>query len=278
MKSVTLIDTASHIPAHVAWFKNTKTSAQTADGFFAEIWEFQHTNDERVLKEWASHFRNHYCLDNQIDQMRGPKSRLDYLVDLKFPTKTGGLGPATRAGDFGEILIADFLSWILGYWVPRVRWESKIIQNESPKGSDVIGFHLEKEGEFSIDDKLLVFESKTKFSNSATNVVQSAINDSAKDHIRLAESLNFIKQKLLWRGESEKCSIIERFQSPVDQPYGSNFGAAAIVSTDCFNQDDILIADTSSHPHGKQLKIVVVRGAEMMPLVHKLYEIAANEA
>jgi hypothetical protein len=33
----------------------------------------------------------------------------------------------------------------LGFWVPRVRWSSKVVRDESPKGSDVIGFQFHKE-------------------------------------------------------------------------------------------------------------------------------------
>ncbi|MCP4464265.1 MAG: DUF1837 domain-containing protein, partial [Planctomycetaceae bacterium] len=148
-----------------------------------------------------------------------------YLNDLKFPTEVGGLGPATRAGDFGEILVADFLQWILGFWVPRVRWCSKVIRNESSKGSDVIGFHFENDDNHSSRDTLAVFETKTKFSAGKKNKLQEAINDSAKDHARIAESLNFIKQKFIDKENFLDAQRVERFQSPIDHPYRQKYGA-----------------------------------------------------
>ena len=165
---------------HTKWLVDTGERLKTADGKEVEVWEFRHEKDEAVLSAWAKHFRNHYCLDAEIDFLRGKRPRTDYLTNIKFPCKTSKLGPGIRAGDFGEILVSDYLQWLLGYWVPRVRWSSKVVRDESPKGSDVIGFRFhKKDGDASTKDVLFVFESKTKFSASKINRLQDAINDSA---------------------------------------------------------------------------------------------------
>ena len=229
---------------HTKWLVDTGERMKTADGKEVEVWEFHHKNDEAVLSAWAKHFRNHYCLDTEIDFLRGKRPRSDYLTNIKFPCRTSKLGPGIRAGDFGEILVSDYLQWILGYWVPRIRWSSKVVRDESPKGSDVIGFRFhKKDGEVSTKDVLVVFEAKTKFSGSKINRLQDAINDSAKDHIRIDESLNFIKQKLFEKKEIEQAQRIERFQSPVDIPYKEIYGAAAIISDECFDAEELASAD-----------------------------------
>lgn len=87
-------------------------------GKFSQVWAFHHEKDEAVLSAWAKHSRNHYCLDTDIDFLRGKQSRKDYLNALKFPCSSTKLGPGIRAGDFGEILVADYLQWRLGFWVP----------------------------------------------------------------------------------------------------------------------------------------------------------------
>jgi hypothetical protein len=46
---------------------------------------------------------------------------------------------------------------------------------------------------------------------------------SAKDHLRIDESLNFIKQKLSKRREIGQAQRVERFQSPVDLPYKESY-------------------------------------------------------
>lgn len=108
---------------HTKWLIDTGERLKTADGKEVEVREFRHEKDEAVLSAWARHFRNHYCLDAEIDFLRGRRSRSDYLTHIKFPSRESRLGPGIRAGDFGEILVADYLQWLLGFWVPRVRYK-----------------------------------------------------------------------------------------------------------------------------------------------------------
>ena len=99
-------------------------------------------DDDAALTEWAKHFREHYCLDSEIDRLRSgtKKTRAEYLTDLVFPGESNDFGPATRSGDFAEILIADLLESQFGFWIPRTRYDDKLVRNESPKGTDVLGF------------------------------------------------------------------------------------------------------------------------------------------
>jgi Cap4 SAVED domain len=276
---------------HLNWLVDTGERLKTADGKTVEVWELRHAREDTVLSAWARHFRNHYCSDADIDFLRGSRSRKDYLEQIKFPSTTSSLGPPVRAGDFGEILVADFLQWILGYSVPRVRWNSKVVRDESPKGSDVIGFRFERTTGTSPNDVLAVFEAKTKFSaGSKTNRLQDAINDSAKDHIRIDESLNYVKQRLFETGQKDEAAKIDRFQNPVDNPYREVYGAAALFSLDQFQEGEISAADCQKipvspkhstfkpHPNRDELVLVVIRGAEMMTLAHELYRRAADEA
>jgi len=275
---------------HIKWFVNTGKKLLTADGKEIEVWEFQHQNDEKILYSWAKHFRNHYCLDAEIDFLKGRLSRKDYLTNIKFPCITSNLGPGIRAGDFGEILVCDYLQYVLDYWIPRVRWSSKVIRDESPKGSDVIGFRFQSKDGISDNDGLIVFESKTKFSNSGGNRLQDAINDSGKDHLRIDESLNFIKQKLHERRKDKQAKLVERFQNPVDLRYKEIFGAAVIYSDKFFDADSISLANCNKipkpkksnkiipHPKRDNLVLIIFKGKNMMTLVHELYRRAADEA
>lgn len=62
----------------------------------------------------------------------------------------------------GQNSVEINIQWLLGFWVPRVRWGSKVIRDESPKGSDVIGFRFHKKDcSTSPKDVLIVFEAKT---------------------------------------------------------------------------------------------------------------------
>lgn len=277
-------------PQHTNWFMETGASLKTVDGKEIEVWEFRHQNEDEVLSQWAKHFRNHYCLDSQIDLLRGRLSRSDYLRTIKFPSSDSNLGPGIRAGDFGEILVADYLEWLIGFWVPRVRWSSKVIRDESPKGSDIIGFRFEEDDKISKKDVMVIFESKTKFSASKINRLQDAVNGSAKDQIRLDESLNYIKQKLLDSHEDQQAMKVERFQNPVDIQYQQIYGAVVVISDEFYKAEEMTSTDCRrtpdphrmnefiKHPNRDKLHLVVIKGKSFMNLVNELYKRAADEA
>lgn len=184
-----------------------------------------------------------------------------------------------------------YLQWRLGLWVPRLRWASKTIKDESPKGCDIIGFNFNNPGDKpSRKDSLVICEAKTKFSKSRKNRVQHAINDSAKDHLRIDESLNFIKQKLYEQRKLNEAKAIGRFQNPLDYSYKESFGAATIFSEAYFNIKEITSANANQipktqkskefipHPNRDSLFLIVIKGEDMMNLVHELYRRAADEA
>lgn len=277
-------------PPWVEWFVDTGERLRTADGKVVEIWEFRYTDDQEILSKWAAYFRNHYCPDHKIDALRARRSRKDYLNDIVFPSTTTKLGPPTRAGDFGEILVADFLQWILNHWVPRMRWSVKPTRDSSSQGCDILGFHFH-DLYATPDDLLTIIEVKACFSQgSGEHRLQDAINGSAKDHIRVDESLNYLRQRLILEGCGTDVSKVDRFQSPVDIPYRESYGAIAVFATDSFAIDVVTSADTTRipkskksietfpHPNRDRLMLLVVRGSDMMDLVHELYRRAADEA
>jgi len=266
---------------HLKWLEDTKERLITVDGRTVEVWEFRPENDEEILSEWAKHFRNHYCLDCEIDGLRSGTgySRTEYLDNLKFPDAKAKPGPSIRAGDFGEVLVADYLQYILKYWVPRTRYCDKAVRNESTKGCDIIGIKLLNDCEVSPEDILAIFESKTQFSGrKARPRLQDAVIGSTKDQVRKAESLNAAKQVLLSRGKIEEVNKLERFQNPEDNPYREISGAAVLYSTYLYDPEVIAETTTRDHPNKDNLLLVVIRGDMTMKLIDDLYRRAADEA
>src|ERR1035437_9566542 len=126
---------------HTKWLKKINGNLTTSDGKNVLLLEFTPDfHDTETISKWAKHFRNHYCLDTEIDILREGTgfTRKDYLLNLKFPTERG-FGPGIRSGDFSEILIADYIEFLMLNWVPRTRYGNKVIRDESTKGSDLIG-------------------------------------------------------------------------------------------------------------------------------------------
>jgi hypothetical protein len=265
---------------HIKWLHTTGEVIAISTGENVPVYELAYNFEHHeVMSSWAKHFRNHYCLDAEIDFLKpeGMASR-DYLLNLKFPHKSEGFGPQVRSGDFAEILVADYLAFLHEYYVPRTRYDRKIIGNESSKGSDVLGFK-QKGNKPSSKDELIIYEVKARLSeNSAQNTLQTAINDSSKDEIRFAESLNGAKQRLYDQQDFAGMGTISRFQQNVDHPYKTKFGAAAVLTNTSCCSKTLAGASTREHSSGAQLEMIVIRGELLMSLVHGLYERAADEA
>jgi len=268
-------------PKHMKWLVDTRERLQAADGRYIKVWEFRHQRDEEILSEWAKHFRDHYCSDEQIDLLRHGTglSRKDYLINRKFPDAATKLGCSIRAADFGEILVADYLEYTCGFWVPRTRYSRKNSRDESTKGCDIIGFRFMKEGATSPKDTLAIFESKTQFSGTKAKCkLQEAVDHSIKDAIRKADTLNAMKQRFIDKLDNLAASQVERFQDPMDRPYHEISGAVAIFSDHVYDSPTIRITNTTHHPNRDNLELVVFHGPDLMDLVHELYGRAANGA
>lgn len=269
-------------PQHIAWLIDTQQRIQTADGRTVEVWELQHNNDPAVLSEWAKHLRQHYCDDALFDQLiEGTgQTRAQYLVNIKFPDAANAPGPSIRAGDFAEILLADYVEYKLGYWCPRqYRYENKINRNESSKGCDIVGFRFVDGNNPNPNDELLIVEAKARLSgNQAVNRLQDAVNDSEKDFLREPMTLNAIKQRYLERDDNESATKVQRFQNPADRPFRRVNGAAAVYTENIFAPNLVQQTITGTHPNANNLKLIVVKGPTLMALVHALYQRAADEA
>jgi len=264
---------------HIGWLKNAGQFS-SACGRSVPIFELSHDMaDQARMSAWAQHFRRHYCSDDDLKYIKPSHvSSYDYLVEIKFPSKTKKPGPSVRSGDFAEILVADYMQYLRGYDVPRTRWDRKIISNESAKGSDVVGFKWDNSSP-SASDQLLVYEIKALASEKGrAKVLQKAVDDSAKDDIRLAETLNAMRQRLGDKRDIQGSSTIARFQNYSDHPYEKGYGAAAVVSTSSFNLAKLALTTADAHPYKNRFEMLVIRGDSLIPLINALYERGAYEA
>ena len=269
---------------HLQWLQLLDTY-KTADGKDVEIYELNYDlgNDE-IFSKWAKHFRNHYCLDSKIERLiRGTnQTKAEYLSNIKFPESNAN-GAKTRAGDFGEILVSDFLEYILNFWVPRTRFSERQNRNNPTQGVDVIGFKSDDYTLNNRNDELMIFEVKCKLTGTSKSYTKdrmmTAINDSKKDFsLRKAEALNGIKSWYLLRNQDNKANAIERFQDPKDKPFIELSGATSIILNQAYDEEKLIEIDASDHPNVDNLKLILIKGNDLMSLVHKLYEKAASEA
>lgn len=256
-------------------------SLNLSGGVSCEVWELALPEDQALLSDWAHRFREAYCLDSDLDILRGGtgKSRAEYLLDLVFPDKSAPPGPAVRSGDFAELLVSDYVEFILGYWVPRGKYAEKGSRDESVKGVDIVGFQCPDPAHPKSTDEMLAFEAKAQLSGGKyKDRLQVAVNDSGKDYLRAGETLAAMKRRMHVAGESASMLVVERFQNAVDRPYRLISGAAAILSDTAFDPDGIKGTNISGHNNAASLKLIAIRGKDLMTLAHALYQRAADEA
>ena len=246
----------------------------TTEGDSVEVFELSTMIDDIAFNEWAVHFRQNYCQDDCLDFLiKGTSmSKQEYLLTNKFPHEKDGLGPGTRSGDFAELLVSDYLEFSLGYTVHRERYKNKINSNSSTQGTDVIAFKIVNSIP-SIEDELVTFEVKAQASGKdAKNRLQDAIVDSYKDAIRKGETLSALKQIYFEKKDFEKANQVERFQNKPDNPYTEQYGAAAVHDTKTYSEE--LIKNIKLN--GAKRWMIVIKGDNLMNLIHKLYEVAAQ--
>lgn len=263
---------------HISWLENGNLELTTQDGVSVKILEFLHKTDEEMLTSWAKHFREHYCADSAIDELRSSTglSRADYLNNIKFPDKSS-LGAATRVSDFSEILIADYLNYSLNYLVPRTRYDNKNNRNSSPQGIDVVGFKVLNQGQDNPEDELITCEVKAALGRKNVNTMTRAIEDSKKDYtIKTPEALNAIKQRLRDRGDTYSVKVVERFQNQTDRPY-KFISSAGVVHSNHAWDDTVITGSTASHPNSNLL-LIAIKGEKLLELADKLYERARDGA
>ncbi len=265
--------------SHVDWLSHAG-QFKTAGGATVDVWDFEHLPDDATLSAWAAHFRNHYCLDADLPALVAGTGRThaEFLTDVKFPSKTATPGPSVRSGDFAEILVADFVEFVMGYWCPRLRYLDRWNPNDSTKGTDVIAFWFEEGAGPTPEDRLYLVESKGALTGGPVNRLQDAINDSIKDKVREATSLSAMKQRLIASGRQNDAMRVQRFQNEADLPFVRRNAAAAVLDNGAYDETLLASADVSQHPNAKNLELLVIKGEALMPLAHALYERAANEA
>ena len=267
-------------PGYLHHLKQAESLTLSA-GPNCEVWELDVPSDAVCLSEWASRFRQTYCPDTDLDILREGtgKSRAEYLLELVFPDKSVAPGPAVRAGDFTELLISDFVEFMLGYWVPRGKYAEKGSRDESVKGVDIVGFKCPSAEQPNPTDEMLTFEVKAQLSGGKyKDRLQVAVNDSGKDYLRAGQTLAAMKRRMHLSGQQGPMMVVQRFQQAVDRPYRLLSGAATILSDAAFDTDGIKGTTFAGHNNAGNLRLIAVRGKDLMTLAHALYQRAADEA
>lgn len=241
--------------------------------------ELKPEDEEEAVIEWASHLRSHYTTDDDLEKMSEytKLTKEKILSDIIFPDPNNKFGKSIMVGDFAEILIADYLQFVNDYVVPRTRYEHKDKRNSSTQGSDLLAYKISDPSKWSNEDELLVYEVKAQSSERKVSSprLQDAINDSAKDNTRLAESIVASGRRLIGLQKDEEARMVFRFLNSTDEPYKKKYGAAAVHSKASFSRQLLEDIDTSKHPDD-EIELLVVHCEQLLNFILYMYERAGK--
>ena len=250
----------------------------TDEGKQIEILHLDIQDDPEIFEDWAKQFRRNYCSDDELAEMIGfmnisPK---EYLENFKLPSDSG-IGLSTMSGDFGEILVSDYLQYIEEYVVPRTRYDSRVNKDTSTQGSDVLGYKQDSSN--VSNDEVVVIEVKSSASDSssskAKNKLQEAINHSDKDFERFSTSIvaSYLRLK---KSNSDQANVVERFLNKTDNPFNVIYGAVAVHSNQSYDVDVIKTVASKKHRDFQKLRILVIHSDELMKFIRELYSKASE--
>ena len=236
--------------------------------------------DDNSLNNWALGLRYNYIEKDLLElAISGTGlTKKEYLEKMIFPNPEVSQGAATMSGEFGELLVYDYINYVLEYYVPRVRYFNKVNPDMPVPGSDVIGYKMENYNKGSKNDKLLVAEVKTRSTISGnkttaiTETITKAIQGASKDRVRVGESLNAEKSKLLTRGRFRESKIVERFQNKTDNPYNLDFFAVAVMDNELYSEQLILDVINNQNENIKFTNILIIHSKELKSFVRDLYK------
>ncbi|WP_367007349.1 Hachiman antiphage defense system protein HamA [Streptococcus sp. ZY19097] len=250
----------------------------TDEGKQIEVFHLDIKDEPEIFEEWAKQFRRNYCSDDELNEMilAMNTSSKEYLKNFKLPSDSG-IGLSTMSGDFGEILVSDYLQYIEEYVVPRTRYDSKVNKDTSTQGSDVLGYKQDSLN--AANDEIVVIEVKSSASNSssseAKNKLQEAINHSDKDFERFSTSIvaSYLRLK---KSNIDQANIVERFLNITDNPFNVIYGAVAVHSNQSYDIDVIKTVVSKNHRDYQKLRLLVIHSNELMKFIRELYSKASE--
>lgn len=233
--------------------------------------------DDDSLNAWASGLRNNYCEEYLLDFLVSGTglTKQEYLKKMIFPDPTVPQGAATMSGEFGEILVYDYINFVLEYYITRTRYLEKVNPNMPIPGSDVLGYKVVNINKPSKSDQLIVAEVKTRSSKSGNNLcketVKTAIEHSIKDRVRIGESLNAEKRRLLNRSRTKDAKIVERFQNKTDNPFTLDFFAVAVLDDELYSEQVVLDVVDNQHENINSTNVLIIHSKKLKFFLKDLY-------
>ena len=197
--------------------------------------------DDDSLNSWASGLRDNYVEEILLEFLvKGTGlTQKEFLEKNIFPNHQDKLGASTMSGEFGEILVYDYINFVLKHYITRTRYLEKVNSDMSVSGSDVIGYQVKNIDKPSKTDRLIVAEVKT-------------------------------------RSRIEEAKIVERFQNKTDNPFRLDFFAVAVLDNELYSDQVVLYVVNSQPENVKSTNVLVILSKELKLFLRDLYRRACS--
>ena len=228
------------------------------NGKAIKCYKLDYSDDEKTLDAWAVHIRRHYISDADLEESCNEIeiNPEEYLKKFVIPQiETDKMAGTARSNGISEILFSDLMEFVYDFEVPRCRMYNMSGKTLSEHGTDVIGYK---------------FHNADKTAN---------VNDRL-DEFRLAQSLDFMRKKLISMNKRKEAKAVLRFQKKTAIDYKIERCAAGMSSLDEIPEKDIEGSKVKIIPEisGDTLRlkgdahIFYVHGKRLMELAHKVYD------
>ena len=102
-------------------------------------------------------------------------------------------------------------------------------------------------------------------------ITELAIKHSVKDKVRIGESLNAEKRRLLNRSRNNEAKIVERFQNKTDRPFKMKLFAVIVLEEKSYSDKAVLDAVHNQYEKSKETNILIICSKELKTFLRELY-------
>lgn len=183
----------------------------------------------------ALYLRRHYATDDLLESKAKfhSVSREECIQKFLLPDPTGDAPmPSVASGEFGEILFSDIIEKEFGFFVPRLKFLSKVAPYDAIKLIDIMGFKVVSQTP-NENDVLCLAEVKTSLTNPNKKTLREAyldITKRKKDARRVLETIEYYYLQAMRIGDIPLSESIQRFAAITEIKYTIQRFACSVVN------------------------------------------------
>jgi hypothetical protein len=250
-------------PQYIDRFQKSTVPVQLGSGEFVNVYSIAAGLTDTEKNEWAKHILAHYISTADIAKGARITGKTEQEYIQKFVLPTAG---KDKSGEFGEIIFADFIEYILGFTVPRFKQYGKYPNNPT-QGVDIIAYKADATN--STNDTVLYGEIKSYLSERSFPILQKAIDEiTGRDDEKFSLALEIMRLALERRGDEAESKEVERYSNPAENPCKRIKSAGLITLANACETNDFVGVKISA---GNTIETHVIYATDIWTLAQDLW-------